>query len=188
MGRDWGRLLVLGAAEQEQVRLEADWLKARQQLNRHKEAKKAKADLQRVWFEMHREMTASGQVAKYKAKVVQPGGEAVDSTVIRIGPFTATVHVTDRSYVGKDNTPAAWRLVGSGQGTMNGGSVFAPSLNRIVLDAPFYLPAGDYGLAVHHTVVNDNAYIAYVQASAGPFDVAEPRGPSAQPAQTSLFD
>ena len=34
--------LVLGAAEQEQVRLEADWLKARQQLNRHKEAKKAK--------------------------------------------------------------------------------------------------------------------------------------------------
>ena len=41
--------LVLGAAEQEQVRLEADWLKARQQLNRHKEAKKAKADLQRVW-------------------------------------------------------------------------------------------------------------------------------------------
>lgn len=41
--------LVLGAAEQEQVRLETDWLKARQQLNRHKEAKKAKADLQRVW-------------------------------------------------------------------------------------------------------------------------------------------
>ncbi|MBP6607831.1 MAG: type 4a pilus biogenesis protein PilO [Nitrospira sp.] len=41
--------LALGTAKQEQVRLEADWMKARQQLNRHKEAKKAKADLQRVW-------------------------------------------------------------------------------------------------------------------------------------------
>ena len=40
--------LVLGAAEQEQVRLEAESVKARQQLSRHKEAKKAKADLQRV--------------------------------------------------------------------------------------------------------------------------------------------
>src|SRR5687768_1641088 len=41
--------LVLGAAEQEQVRLDTEWVKARQQLSRHKEAKKAKADLQRVW-------------------------------------------------------------------------------------------------------------------------------------------
>lgn len=41
--------LVLGAAQQEQVRLEAEWMKARQQLSRHKEAKKAKADLKRVW-------------------------------------------------------------------------------------------------------------------------------------------
>ena len=41
--------LVLGTAQQEQTRLEAEWLKARQQLSRHKEAKKAKADLKRVW-------------------------------------------------------------------------------------------------------------------------------------------
>lgn len=41
--------LVLGAAEQEQIRLEAESVKARQQLSRHKEAKKAKADLHRVW-------------------------------------------------------------------------------------------------------------------------------------------
>jgi biopolymer transport protein ExbB len=48
------------------------------------------ADLERVWFELHREMTASGQVARYQANVVQPGGEAVAAEVIRIGPFTAT--------------------------------------------------------------------------------------------------
>jgi biopolymer transport protein ExbB len=48
------------------------------------------ADLERVWLEIQREMTASGQVAKFRTRVVQPGGEAVDSEVIRIGPFTAT--------------------------------------------------------------------------------------------------
>ena len=48
------------------------------------------ADLERVWFEIQREMTASGAVAKYTTTVVQPGGEAVEAEVIRIGPFTAT--------------------------------------------------------------------------------------------------
>ena len=47
------------------------------------------ADLQRVWTEIQREMTASGQVAKYQATVVQPGGEPQKTEVIRIGPFTA---------------------------------------------------------------------------------------------------
>jgi biopolymer transport protein ExbB len=35
-------------------------------------------------------MTASGQVARYKAPVVQLGGEAIESEVVRIGPFTVT--------------------------------------------------------------------------------------------------
>lgn len=47
------------------------------------------ADLERVWLEIQREMTASGQVAKFQTTVVQPGGEEVQSEVIRIGPFTA---------------------------------------------------------------------------------------------------
>jgi biopolymer transport protein ExbB len=47
------------------------------------------AELERVWIEIQREMIASGQVAKYQTKVVQPSGEAVQSEVIRIGPFTA---------------------------------------------------------------------------------------------------
>ena len=45
------------------------------------------ADLQRVWTEIQREMTASGQVAKYQATVVQPGGEPQKTEVIRVGPF-----------------------------------------------------------------------------------------------------
>jgi biopolymer transport protein ExbB len=47
------------------------------------------ADLQRVWTEVAREMTASGQVAKYQATVVQPGGEPQKAEIIRVGPFTA---------------------------------------------------------------------------------------------------
>ena len=48
------------------------------------------AELQRLWVEIQREMTASGQVARYQTRVVQPGGESVQAEVVRIGPFTAT--------------------------------------------------------------------------------------------------
>jgi biopolymer transport protein ExbB len=48
------------------------------------------AELERLWIEIQREMTASGQVARYRAPVVQPGGESIESEVVRIGPFNAT--------------------------------------------------------------------------------------------------
>jgi biopolymer transport protein ExbB len=57
------------------------------------------AELERVWFEIQREMTASGAVAKYTTTVVQPGGEAVEAEVIRIGPFTATSNGKFLSYL-----------------------------------------------------------------------------------------
>lgn len=47
-------------------------------------------DLERLWLEIQREMTAAGQVARYQAQVVQPGGEPVQADVVRIGPFNAT--------------------------------------------------------------------------------------------------
>lgn len=46
-------------------------------------------ELERLWFEIHREMTAQGDVARYQADVVQTSGLAVPSEVVRIGPFTA---------------------------------------------------------------------------------------------------
>ncbi|HVY64890.1 MAG TPA: MotA/TolQ/ExbB proton channel family protein [Gammaproteobacteria bacterium] len=46
-------------------------------------------DLERLWVEIQREMTASGQVAKYKTRIVQPGGQNTEADVIRIGPFNA---------------------------------------------------------------------------------------------------
>jgi biopolymer transport protein ExbB len=57
------------------------------------------AELERVWLEIQREMTASGQVSKYQTRVVQPGGEEVQSEVIRIGPFTALSNGQFLSYL-----------------------------------------------------------------------------------------
>jgi biopolymer transport protein ExbB len=57
------------------------------------------AELERLWFEIQREMTASGQVAKYRARIVQPGGEPTESEVIRVGPFTATADGQFLSYL-----------------------------------------------------------------------------------------
>lgn len=48
------------------------------------------ADIERLWFELQREMVASGQVAKYRTGVIAPGGEKSEQEVIRIGPFTAS--------------------------------------------------------------------------------------------------
>ena len=57
------------------------------------------ADLERLWVEIQREMTASGQVAKYKTRVVQPNGQNVEADAVRIGPFNATVNGQFVSYL-----------------------------------------------------------------------------------------
>jgi len=57
------------------------------------------AELERLWIEIQREMTASGQVAKYQTKVVQPNGEEVNAQVVRIGPFTAMADGQFLSYL-----------------------------------------------------------------------------------------
>ena len=47
-------------------------------------------DLKRLWSELLREMTMSGQVAKFRAKVGQPNGGQQALDVIRVGVFTAS--------------------------------------------------------------------------------------------------
>lgn len=50
------------------------------------------AQLERLWVEVVREMTASGQVAKFQTTIVEAGGEPLNTTVTRIGPFTAVAN------------------------------------------------------------------------------------------------
>lgn len=44
-------------------------------------------EIERVWFEMQREMTESGKVTKFTTDVVEAGGAKVNKEVVRVGPF-----------------------------------------------------------------------------------------------------
>ncbi|UXD86886.1 MotA/TolQ/ExbB proton channel family protein [Thalassolituus hydrocarboniclasticus] len=44
-------------------------------------------ELERLWFEMQREMTYSGRVSTYNAQVVLPSGDTTEEQVIRVGGF-----------------------------------------------------------------------------------------------------
>ncbi|MES2605513.1 MAG: MotA/TolQ/ExbB proton channel family protein [Pseudomonadota bacterium] len=57
------------------------------------------AQLERFWFEMQREMTASGQVARYNGTVVEPNGTPITTDVVRIGPFLAIANGEYLSYI-----------------------------------------------------------------------------------------
>ena len=46
-------------------------------------------DLERLWFELQREMTQQGQVVKYEAPVLTLGGQVEQREVVRAGPFSA---------------------------------------------------------------------------------------------------
>ena len=46
-------------------------------------------ELERLWYEMQREMTESGRVAHLRTKIVEPDGSSRDAEVVRIGAFIA---------------------------------------------------------------------------------------------------
>lgn len=47
-------------------------------------------DLERFWFELQREMTETGKVAKYKSTIILADGKPLETMVTRIGPFSST--------------------------------------------------------------------------------------------------
>ena len=53
-------------------------------------------DLERFWFELQREMTESGNVVRFKTRIVTPAGKSQEATVVRSGPFNA---VSDSDYL-----------------------------------------------------------------------------------------
>jgi len=53
-------------------------------------------ELERMWFELQREMTENGKVVRTTVPVIQPDGTAVETEVVRVGPFTA---VADENYL-----------------------------------------------------------------------------------------
>ncbi len=53
-------------------------------------------EIERVWFEIQREMTEAGKVTKFTTDVVEAGGEKVNKEVVRVGPFAL---VSDGQYL-----------------------------------------------------------------------------------------
>lgn len=46
-------------------------------------------ELEQLWFEMQREMTETGRIARFETEIVTPHGEKETAEVVRIGGFTA---------------------------------------------------------------------------------------------------
>lgn len=53
-------------------------------------------EIERVWFEIQREMTESGKVTRFETQVVEANGEKVNKTVMRVGAFAL---VADGKYL-----------------------------------------------------------------------------------------
>jgi biopolymer transport protein ExbB len=56
-------------------------------------------ELERLWYEMQREMTATGAIARYTGPVVQADGTTQESEIVRIGPFTVASNGKYLAYV-----------------------------------------------------------------------------------------
>lgn len=53
-------------------------------------------ELERMWFELQREMTENGKVVRFTTPVLQADNSLVETEVVRVGPFTA---VADGDYL-----------------------------------------------------------------------------------------
>ncbi len=90
-------------------------------------------------------------------------------------PFEVQVWVTQNSYATKENNQNFWRRIATGQGQGNGGTTSNPVATEVPLDAPFYLPQGNYGLAIYHGPRNGvgRGTMSWNIGAIGPFSTAD---------------
>lgn len=62
------------------------------------------AEIERVWFELQREMTESGKVTRFTTDVVEAGGAKVSKEVVRIGSFALIADGKYLDYEGVTNS------------------------------------------------------------------------------------
>ena len=63
-------------------------------------------EIERLWFELQREMTESGKIVRFPAKVITPQGEEVQKQVIRVGVFNI---IADGKYL--NYTPETGKIL-----------------------------------------------------------------------------
>jgi biopolymer transport protein ExbB len=61
-------------------------------------------EIERVWFEIQREMTESGKVTRFTRDVVEAGGAKVNKEIVRVGPFALVADGKYLDYEGETGT------------------------------------------------------------------------------------
>ena len=61
-------------------------------------------EIERVWFEIQREMTESGKVTRFTRDVVEAGGAKVNKEIVRVGPFALVADGKYLDYQGETAT------------------------------------------------------------------------------------
>ncbi|HSX50678.1 MAG TPA: MotA/TolQ/ExbB proton channel family protein [Cellvibrio sp.] len=58
-------------------------------------------EIERLWFEVQREMVETGRVAKFNATVIKPNGEQSEQEIVRIGTYNLVSNGTYLTYDGR---------------------------------------------------------------------------------------
>lgn len=92
------------------------------------------AELEGLWFLLQQEMTATGEVSRFSAPVVQPDGSRIETEVLRIGPFSAITN--DGRYLIHDNAVLQQLPVQPGAGVIAQARDFAAGKGDALLVDP----------------------------------------------------
>jgi len=124
-------------------------------------------ELERLWFEMQREMTETGVVTRFVAPVVAADGTETESEVVRVGPFTAMAGGRFLTYTPESGRfaeltrqpPGRYRSVASDlTGSTDGyvGAVIDPtrgSLLSVLVQQPGLRETIEYGGLVGYVII-----------------------------------
>ncbi|MCR9245386.1 MAG: PKD domain-containing protein [bacterium] len=96
-------------------------------------------------------LSASGATIYYDLDVLNNKGISISSFDVNSNStanqaLTIEVYLTHGTYVGNDQRPEAWVLIGSASGTTAGRGLPSP----MAFPNPVYIPPGDYGVAMHY--------------------------------------
>lgn len=89
-------------------------------------------EIERLWFELQRQMTESGKVTKFKAIVNTNEGERIEKDIIRIGTFNVITEDGYLKYISESGTLAELPRQPAGRFTSTAGDLFDGDAGEIV--------------------------------------------------------
>lgn len=125
-------------------------------------------EIERLWYEVQREMVETGRVAKFNATVIKPSGEQAEQEVVRIGAYNLISNGAYLGYDGRkieelarqpadDMLSAASELQSASSGVVNIGidptGPFGGQLLAALIQEPTFMEYLDQGGAVGWVIV-----------------------------------